>query len=222
MYFVALVSFLNFYVSSMAPISGSNLRKMVAKRDVVIVSYGTDWCGYCKILKPVLEGVSKTFEKDNRVGIARIDCDKEVPLCKRKNIRGYPSLRIYVNGLERDYTGGRQEKDFVDIIKRLLNRKSVSIKDGHEKRKLINRYENIIIGEFPNKKCPEYITFMDYFLSNSVDIQLGTEIKECLQSRICFHNKNIKPECTLIDISKESLTKLVTENCKKEDKELDL
>eukprot|EP00005_Dracoamoeba_jomungandri_P006035 CAMPEP_0174262564 /NCGR_PEP_ID=MMETSP0439-20130205/13729_1 /TAXON_ID=0 /ORGANISM="Stereomyxa ramosa, Strain Chinc5" /LENGTH=144 /DNA_ID=CAMNT_0015347331 /DNA_START=119 /DNA_END=553 /DNA_ORIENTATION=- len=45
--------------------------------------------------------------QDSSVVIADVDCTVHSDLCQRFEVRGYPTLKYWVNGEENDYQGGR-------------------------------------------------------------------------------------------------------------------
>jgi thioredoxin-like negative regulator of GroEL len=97
----------------------------------VFVKFFAPWCGHCKKLEPSWIQLSKEFNsKDSKTNpefakagnwpkISRVDCT--VPgldtVCKAQNIKGYPTLRLFHNGVMLvDFSGTRQ----LDFLKRWL------------------------------------------------------------------------------------------------------
>lgn len=62
----------------------------------VLVDFHAEWCGPCKMMKPVLE------ELRNRMGdqirILKVDVDRNQALAGSLNISGVPTLVLYKNG----------------------------------------------------------------------------------------------------------------------------
>jgi len=77
------------------------------------------WCGHCKRLAPILDKLAPRVQ--GKMKIAKIDCTREKDLCKRFNVRGYPTLKYHRSGTENfnEYNGGRTERDILSFATRM-------------------------------------------------------------------------------------------------------
>lgn len=72
------------------------LTEGVAKRDkLTIVDCYADWCGPCKMLKPILESAAQKYPDIEVVGL---DIDANPDFAAANKIRGVPTLLWYKNG----------------------------------------------------------------------------------------------------------------------------
>ncbi|EKX49409.1 hypothetical protein GUITHDRAFT_104940 [Guillardia theta CCMP2712] len=80
-----------------------------AQRDgtVVFVQFFVPWCVYCKKLKPTWEELGLEFAELPDVIIAKVNCKKQKVVCKHHVQKGYPTLKLFVNGTESQYLGPR-------------------------------------------------------------------------------------------------------------------
>ena len=69
-----------------------------------IMIFGTDWCGPCKMLAPILETITE-------VPVYKVDADTEAELCLEYKIRTVPTIISFKEGKEYKRTTGNQSKN---------------------------------------------------------------------------------------------------------------
>jgi thioredoxin 1 len=62
----------------------------------VLVDFYADWCGPCKMMKPILEEVKNELKDD--VTIVKIDVDKNQEAAASLGIQSIPTLMIFKQG----------------------------------------------------------------------------------------------------------------------------
>ena len=67
---------------------------VVGKGDTFIKFYAP-WCGHCQKLAPAWDELAKSYEKDEQVKIAKVDCTQHQAVCQEHEIRGYPTLAYF-------------------------------------------------------------------------------------------------------------------------------
>ena len=71
--------------------------KDISTNDVpVVVDFGAEWCGPCKMIAPILDEVS--LEYANKVKICKLDVDGNPETAAKFNVRGIPTLLVFKNG----------------------------------------------------------------------------------------------------------------------------
>jgi protein disulfide-isomerase-like protein len=89
---------------------------------VWLLKFYAPWCGHCKRLVPVLNAVAKLTE--GKMAIGKIDCTTEKKLCDQHGVRGFPTLKVSLDGDIHDYPGGRKKEEFLDFAEK-MNRPAV-------------------------------------------------------------------------------------------------
>jgi thioredoxin 1 len=62
----------------------------------VLVDYWAEWCGPCKMIAPVLDEVSTTYQGRLTVAKMNVDDNREIPA--KFGIRGIPTLMLFKDG----------------------------------------------------------------------------------------------------------------------------
>ncbi len=72
---------------------------------LTVVKYFASWCGPCKVLTPMLEGVVKDYTDIN---VGEVNIDTDMMLAQKDGIRGVPTVVFYKNGQLLDKMVGLQ------------------------------------------------------------------------------------------------------------------
>jgi thioredoxin 1 len=62
----------------------------------VLVDYWAEWCGPCKMIAPILDEVSSTYEGKLQVAKMNVDENRDIPA--KFGIRGIPTLMLFKDG----------------------------------------------------------------------------------------------------------------------------
>lgn len=62
----------------------------------ILVDYWAEWCGPCKMIAPILDEVSATYE--GKLSIAKMNVDENREIPAKFGIRGIPTLMLFKDG----------------------------------------------------------------------------------------------------------------------------
>ncbi|QHI96944.1 thioredoxin TrxA [Xylophilus rhododendri] len=62
----------------------------------VLVDYWAEWCGPCKMIAPILDEVSKSYEDKLQIAKMNVDENRDIPA--KFGIRGIPTLMLFKGG----------------------------------------------------------------------------------------------------------------------------
>ncbi|OOM06646.1 thioredoxin [Clostridium saccharobutylicum] len=76
---------------------------------IVLVDFFATWCGPCKMLAPVLEGLSSELE--GKAKIIKVDIDQSPDLADQFQISSVPTMIIFKDGQKADMLVGFLPKE---------------------------------------------------------------------------------------------------------------
>ena len=74
------------------------------KAPVAVADFNATWCGPCRMLAPVLEGISEKYE--GRVSFYSVDVDDNPALAMEYRVSSVPCLVLLKNGVFTDQSVG--------------------------------------------------------------------------------------------------------------------
>lgn len=85
----------------------------------VLVDFFATWCGPCKMLSPVLEGVAEKMK--DKVTIVKVDVDRSPDLAAKFGVMSVPTMIVFKNGRQVDaFSGYMPEANLMANIERNL------------------------------------------------------------------------------------------------------
>ena len=153
----------------------------------VLVEFYAPWCGHCKKLAPEYSKAAKKLKEQNtNVFLAKVDSTVEKAAAEKQQVKGYPTLKFYVNGVASEYTGGRTEEEILTWLSKKTGPSSHEFTDKDSLTKFINDNEVAVVF-FGDKESSQFKSF-EAFTKTADDYLCGhtfdNEIRELNNAQV--------------------------------------
>jgi thioredoxin 1 len=155
-----------------------NFEKTLQEENVVLVDFWAPWCSPCRILEPIINGISKEYP--NKVG--KVNVDEEHELAMRYQIKSIPTMIIFKNG------------EIIPFRVAKINRAKAVTVDGNYFKK-----SNVSDIEGTDTVCDLYLKDYENNLLNTFNISgkidsrsLNVDVNGLLQSTLSI-NQRVAP-----------------------------
>lgn len=127
------------------------------------VKFYAPWCGHCQKLAPLWEQLSQSFQSDDTVSIAKVDCTQYRSVCNNFDVKGYPTLLWIEDGKKVDkYQGERTHEDLKAYVS---NRLGDGKSSQEEKKSAVTTESAVVIfnGETFENGIGKGVSFVKFF-----------------------------------------------------------
>ncbi|XP_062101170.1 protein disulfide isomerase-like 5-2 isoform X2 [Humulus lupulus] len=141
-----------------------NFDSAIAAFNYTLVDFYAPWCIHCKHLSPELDKAAPALAAlKEPIVIAKVNADKFTRLATKYNVRGFPTLKLFVRGVPLDYNGPRKAYLLVHYLKKLVA-PDVSILDS-----------DTAISGFVEAAGADFPIYIGFGLNGSVLSDLATK-----------------------------------------------
>ncbi|MBO4293125.1 MAG: thioredoxin [Clostridia bacterium] len=102
---------------SVLKISEENFEEEVMKSEkTVILDFYADWCGPCKMMSPIIDGVAEELGEEVKVG--KVNTDENLELAQKFNIMSIPTIMIFKGGnVVKTFVGVTDKTELINAVK---------------------------------------------------------------------------------------------------------
>ena len=111
-----LFTVLNVINAEVTVLNTDSFKEHIETNEYVLVKFFAPWCGHCKKLAPHYEKLSTEGVKG--VSITEVDATIDTQLAKDFDVKGYPTMKWFINGTEYDFKGGRDFDTMNSFLKK--------------------------------------------------------------------------------------------------------
>lgn len=98
----------------------ANFNEIINSEKPVLVDFSAEWCGPCKMMKPILEDLKSRM--GDRATILKVDIDQNPKAAAAFKIQSVPTLIIFKKGAVRwRKSGVVQAKELENLLKQNIN-----------------------------------------------------------------------------------------------------
>lgn len=122
-------------IDEVTVLTKDNFADFVKNHKYVFVKFYAPWCGHCKSMAAGYSNLSKRLKaEDNGDGvvIAKVDATVEGELGEKFGVKGYPTLKFFVDGTPIDYSGAREEEAIYTWIQKKSGPSTKELKELSE------------------------------------------------------------------------------------------
>ena len=94
-------------------------QEVLRSEQPVLVDFWAVWCGPCKAIAPIVDGIAASYA--GKLKVAKVNVDENAATPGRYNVRGIPALLFFKGGKVTDQVVGFVPQDVIEEkVKKLL------------------------------------------------------------------------------------------------------
>eukprot|EP00092_Neocalanus_flemingeri_P011953 GFUD01012886.1.p1 GENE.GFUD01012886.1~~GFUD01012886.1.p1 ORF type:complete len:498 (+),score=114.69 GFUD01012886.1:105-1598(+) len=137
-----------------------NFQAAVDANPFMLVEFYAPWCGHCKSLAPeYAKAATALAEDDSAVKLAKVDTTIHKKLGEKFEIRGFPTLKFFKNGVPQEYSGGRTADGIIEWVEKKSGPAAKTLVSKDEANAFVEAHKVVVIGFFKDLEADEAVAF---------------------------------------------------------------
>lgn len=133
-------------------LTDANFEEALSANKHVLVEFYAPWCGHCKALAPEYATAATALKDEgSEIKLGKVDATENKDLASKFGVRGYPTLKFFVDGKDKEYNGGRKSPDIVSWLKKKTGDPCKVISTKEEVDAEVEEAHFTILGAFADR-----------------------------------------------------------------------
>ncbi|XP_060205767.1 protein disulfide isomerase-like 1-6 [Lycium barbarum] len=141
-------------------LNNDNTKRAIHGNEYVLVLGYAPWCVRSAELMPKFaEAATALKELGSSLLMAKIDAERYPKVASTLEIRGFPTLLLFVNGTSQPYTGGFSAEELVIWARKKTGVPIIRISSDAEASHFLKKHSMFVVGLFEKFEGPDYDAF---------------------------------------------------------------
>ncbi|BFG24493.1 hypothetical protein CerSpe_107670 [Prunus speciosa] len=138
-----------------------NTKRVIEGHEFVLVLGYAPWCSRSAELMPQFaEAATSLKELGSPLLLAKLDAERHPKTASSLEIKGFPTLLLFVNGTSQVYTGGFSAEEIVIWARKKTGEPVIRISSVTEAEEFLKKHHIFVVGLFEKFEGPDYEEFV--------------------------------------------------------------
>jgi protein disulfide-isomerase A1 len=130
-----------------AVLTKDNFDTFITTHKFAFVKFYAPWCGHCKTMAAGYSKLAKRMKtEENGIPIAKVDATVENTLAEQFGVKGFPTLKFFIDGQPVDYSGAREEDAIYNWISKKTGPSTSELKTVDEAKELQGKKVAVVLA----------------------------------------------------------------------------
>lgn len=164
-------------------LNNDNTKRAIDGNEYVLVLGYAPWCARSAELMPKFaEAATALKELGSSLLMAKIDAERYPKVASTLEIKGFPTLLLFVNGTSQPYTGGFSAEELVIWARKKTGVPMIRIASDADASNLLKKHSMFVVGLFEKFEGPDYDEF-----TKAAEMDNEIQFVETINAEIAKH-----------------------------------